>query len=432
MNQSSPQWISCISLLYGLLSAIAASPANAEVPLTRADVESLQNYVEVLPTAGGSRPARLTERFSSGEMIRTADAARIDLRFNDGSLTRVGEHTVFQFFEDTRKLSLSEGTALFLIPSGRGTSTIAVPGVNVETQGASLIVRHVPVNDDGSSLDSFSNDESTSEIPGRTVVMALMETPDGALEVSLANGSRAALEPGQMAVINQAQLYLFEFDLALFCETSSLMRDLYAGSSPLNRRRQSTELTCQEALQQLATQDNFVGEYFLNPGFLNPETVSATENNWLVPVATLEEPPSTPSADDPALDPGPPALEGQSPEDLPELTPPEEDLASPEETLAPGDTGTPSPDSLPPGLINPPTPENPVPDPQPPVQPQPPVELQPTVEPQPPVQPQSPVEPQLPVEPQPPAEPQPPVNSPTPMPSQPPPAAGNPQPPAAP
>ncbi|NER84040.1 MAG: FecR domain-containing protein, partial [Leptolyngbya sp. SIO1D8] len=120
MNQSRLRWGGFASFLYVLVSAFMPHAASAEVPLTRASVEAIQNYVELLPQSGRTRQARLADWLGLGDAIRTANAAQVDLRFNDGSLARIGEQATFQFIANTRTFRLSNGTALFLIPPGQG------------------------------------------------------------------------------------------------------------------------------------------------------------------------------------------------------------------------------------------------------------------------------------------------------------------------
>ena len=102
--------VSAVCLLGSLL---VARDGSAQVPLIRADVETLYNRVEYLPEAGTARPATLSDWLDLGDAIRTAAASRADLRFNDGSLARVGERATFWFVPNTRTFRLSNGTALF-------------------------------------------------------------------------------------------------------------------------------------------------------------------------------------------------------------------------------------------------------------------------------------------------------------------------------
>jgi hypothetical protein len=205
----------------GVVSALAttllATPARASVPLTRANVEAILNRVELVQRGRSARPARTTDFMSVGDALRTAAASRAELRFNDGSLARVGERATFQFVPNTRNFRLSDGTLLLLIPPNRGRSVIETPSAVTGIQGSAVVVRHIQERD-------------------LTVVMALTNNPDGPMAVTIldcAEGGVAdncateyALYAGQMALIQHGRVQVLDFDLHTFYETSPLIEGL--------------------------------------------------------------------------------------------------------------------------------------------------------------------------------------------------------------
>ncbi|MBE7383330.1 MAG: FecR domain-containing protein [Leptolyngbya sp. SIO1E4] len=389
------RWVGLASLLYAWMSALAPTPANAQVPLTRANVEFLQNYVELLPGDGGARPARLTDWLSLDDTIRTASSARADLRFNDGSLARIGEQATFRFIPNTRTFRLSNGTALFLVPPGQGNSIIETPNAITDIQGTALVVRYSPMVDDG--IDNpFLAEQRGGEAQGRTVVMVLTDNADDPVKVSLLDGRAADLSAGQMAVIDRDEFYVFEFDLALFYETSALVDGLFLDDPNYLGPGQPTDPIRQGTLEGLVNQRNFVGEYFLNPNFVSSEGSStATDNNWLVPVPASGNTTSTPESN---VNPEPNTAVTPSgsatPEATSDLVPAEAEALPASEVAVPGGASTVNSNILPPGLIQPPlnpptvttiTPEAPsVPvtgeAPAPPVDNPPPAEAEPPVD----------------------------------------------------
>ena len=86
-------------------------PADAQSALTWARVELTRNQVQLF-TNGQSRRARVSDVLGIGDALTTARRARAELRFNDGSLARIGESAVFQFTPNTRNFRLSNGTVL--------------------------------------------------------------------------------------------------------------------------------------------------------------------------------------------------------------------------------------------------------------------------------------------------------------------------------
>jgi len=322
-----------------LANFLVPAEVNAQVPLLRADVEAIQNRVELLPKEGSTRLARLSDWLSLGDAVRTAEASRVDLRFNDGSLARVGERATFWFVPNTRNFRLSNGTALFLIPPNQGPSTIETPNAVTGIQGTALIVRHIP----GANVSSGSNPITTvsgqSASLGRTVVMVLTNNPAGPVEVSLPDGRGVDLMAGEMAIINHGELLVFEFDLELFYETSPLVEDLHLDNPNYPDTGLPTDPVRQETLDGLFQQQNFEGEHLLNPAFLNSESGFTEEASIFYEPATREiaTPDSpyvqnSPSSDQSTLDNAPVGL----------------DIAIPS-----GSEVLENANSLPPGLLNP-------------------------------------------------------------------------------
>lgn len=284
-------------LAWGLFGSVAATLVRADVPLTRANVESLHRQVEILPRGRAARPARLSDRLGIGDALRTSTGARAELRFNDGSLARIGERATFRFVPNTRNFRLSNGTVLFLVPPGRGSTTIQTPSAVTGIQGTALIVRHVPFAQGNTSVsmidrlskeqvsDSSANDSEVSdgswneEHPGRTIVMVLT---DSQVQVTAANGTRTTLEAGQMAVIEPDSINVVGFDLPLFYSTSPLLEGLQLGDPDFVGTGLPTDPVYQEVMAGLEVQDKFISGYLLNPEVLNGDAQIASSEEWFV------------------------------------------------------------------------------------------------------------------------------------------------------
>ncbi|MDB9525154.1 FecR family protein [Oscillatoria sp. CS-180] len=341
-----------VGLVYWVLSAIAAPASRAETVLTRADVESFQNRVEILLRGGPTRPVRLSDRLGTGDAVRTDTASQVDLRFNDGSFARVGELATFWFIPNTRDFRLSNGTVLFLVPPGNGSSTIETPNVVVGIQGTAIVVRHFPSPDENLSEQTDPLANLTGDT-GRTAVMVLTDSPGGPAEIKLQDGRSVNVSSGEVAIVDNGNLYLFEFDLGLFYETSPLLEGLfledanYLDSSP-------TAPVRQEMVEGLENQQDFAGDYFLNPSFLSPDTDISTGSGWLFPInpASPVDESATESTENLDDDAGISAPHEGTADLEGELSPPETiDMPSIDNPPAPTD-GTDG-DVLPPGVITP-------------------------------------------------------------------------------
>lgn len=282
------QNIGIAGVVWSLLGAIAPAIANAEVPLIRADVESLQNRVEVILQGGSARPATLSDWLGLGDALRTSNASRAELRFNDGSLARVGERATFRFVPDTRSFRLSNGTVLLLIPPGNGPSMIHTPSAVTGVQGTALVVRHIPFTESESAelADSpLATAQHTGEYPGRTIVMVLTNNPQGPAEVTTADGQTEALTAGYMAVIEGNTIEVLEFDLSLFYQTSPLVQGLGLDDTNFKGSGEPTDPVRQETLDGLAAQGEFAGDYLLNPQVLTADSQLAPTASWFVATA---------------------------------------------------------------------------------------------------------------------------------------------------
>ena len=260
----------CLSRLAGMaafLSTLWFAPVvRADVLLNRADIESLLNRVELLPNGRSARPARLSDFLGLGDTLRTAAASRAELRFNDGSLARMGELATFRFVPNTRNFQLSNGTVLLLIPPGQGRSTIHTPNAITGIQGSAVVCRYI-------------------EETNTTVVMALTDNPSGPIMITNLDGTQGyGLESGQMALVQDGLIQVLEFDIRLFYESSTLIKGLGLDSSdfsgeqgdPLNAVREET-LAVLENAEVIET------ETFINPSALSVSgNGQPTEQSWFL------------------------------------------------------------------------------------------------------------------------------------------------------
>ncbi|MBE9140857.1 FecR domain-containing protein [Nodosilinea sp. LEGE 07088] len=191
-----------------MVSGIAiAAPAVAGVPLAPATVRTSTNQVNLVSTQG-ARPAALAECFGPGDTLSTAALANAEVLFNDGSLARLGEQANLRFWPQTRKLHLSQGTAVLFVPPGQGRTTIQTPNATVGLNSSGVVVRHVPSRN-------------------LTLVMALANSTTGPVSITTgAPGQEFALYAGQMTLINGVTSQIVEFDLLEFYQTSNLIANL--------------------------------------------------------------------------------------------------------------------------------------------------------------------------------------------------------------
>ncbi len=391
-----------LTLLFAIAlwsASLVAAPgkAAANVVLTRAVVQQLRNIVQLIPTGRSARPARVADNMAAGDALSTSRASFAELRFNDGSLARLGEQVIFRFVPDTRTFRLSNGTVLLLVPPGQGRTQIRTPNATAGIRGSALFVRYIP----GTNT---------------TLVGALT---DSGIEVFNDNESQQQeLQAGQLAVIVEDQIQeIYEFDLNTFYETSELVQGL--NLTQLEDESESSDQALNsvraETVAAIAAQSDFdEAEVVDNPNFIRLDSVSTTLPRPGTPSRQNSNPGVSPPSSGQAIppvtnvldageiqanptdpdDPDEQPVDPESPIDSPELptdpTPPVDPPEPPTDPTPPVDPPGPPPDPTPP--VDPP---GPPPDPTPPIEP--PIE---TPEPGPPIDPPGP-----PAEPGPPVEP---------------------------
>jgi FecR protein len=247
---------------WGVIAVPLPSWANPITPLTRAEIQNLRNVVQLVPRIRvNKRPARKTDAILPGDGLSTGRASLADLRFNDGSLARVGEQAVFQFLPKTRNFTLSNGTVLLLIPQGRGQTRIQTPSAAAAIRGSALFVRY---------------DQSTDT----TIVGALTNS---GIEVFNKNSSQnQVVQAGQLMVIVKGQFRgLYDFDLKTFYETSSLVEGLNLTNKNSTSTPDPTIASVQaEIAAALTAQSSITGAGVIdNPSFLQLTTNSANSSS---------------------------------------------------------------------------------------------------------------------------------------------------------
>ena len=127
-----------ITLLATALLLLTVALAGAAVPFTRATVTRTQNKVAYGQIAGGkgkTQPANQGDIVGTSNYLLTESESRAELQYDDGSVVRIGQNTVFSFEADTRTLNLKEGTFTFFVPRGQGAGTIKTASLTAAITG---------------------------------------------------------------------------------------------------------------------------------------------------------------------------------------------------------------------------------------------------------------------------------------------------------
>ena len=120
------------------LSSLAIVAAHAATPFTQATVTRLQNRVSFGEIKGDQsvlRPAAPQDVVRAMNFLQSETDSRAELRYEDGSLVRIGQNTIFSFEANTRTLTLTKGSFIFYVPKGSGGGVIKTPSLTAAITG---------------------------------------------------------------------------------------------------------------------------------------------------------------------------------------------------------------------------------------------------------------------------------------------------------
>ncbi|WP_017324036.1 FecR domain-containing protein [Synechococcus sp. PCC 7336] len=131
------------SLAIATLLSTLAIPARADnpLPLTEATVDRVVNAVTVELQRQPIRPAKVSDLLVPEDKLATAAQALAQMIFNDASLIRVGQNSLFQFVPAERQLQLNDGEMVVVTPVGAGGATVVTPSAVAAVQGSLIALK---------------------------------------------------------------------------------------------------------------------------------------------------------------------------------------------------------------------------------------------------------------------------------------------------
>lgn len=176
---------------------VAASTAHAALPFNAATVTKLENrvnYGEVKRGQSQTRRAAVADVIRSNNFLMTETDARAELQYEDGSIVRVGQNTVFSFEADSRTLSLQKGSFIFFVPRGAGGGTIKTPSLTAAITGT--------VGKVSSRVISIIEGEITLIPSGRKVPAGYFARRNADGSITIAKFDPATAQDGQLMAFN--------------------------------------------------------------------------------------------------------------------------------------------------------------------------------------------------------------------------------------
>ena len=152
-------------------------PAAADT-LRNANVTVAINEVQVYPGSGSARSAVVGEKISMPSSVQTGRQSRAELTFNDNTLTRLGQNSVFSFREGGRNVELKQGSVLLQVPKNAGGATIRTATVTAAITGTTTMLEYSPgawvklITLEGTMKLSINGSKNSVLVPaGKMIIM---------------------------------------------------------------------------------------------------------------------------------------------------------------------------------------------------------------------------------------------------------------------
>src|ERR1700757_890616 len=128
-----------------VLAALAAfgtvgSHTTQAASSQEAQVTRIIKDVNVLGANKAARPAVLNDHIGPGTGVRTGADSRAELTFNDLSITRLGENTVFSFNGAARTVQLGSGAVLVEAPPNSPAVHVNTPAFSAGISGGTGMI----------------------------------------------------------------------------------------------------------------------------------------------------------------------------------------------------------------------------------------------------------------------------------------------------
>jgi hypothetical protein len=106
--------------------------------LKEATVTQVVQDVKLLPSNAAARAAAVNDNVRQGTAVRTGDQSRSELTFQDKTMTRLGERTIFSVGEG-RTIDLGSGQFLLYVPKKAGGANVKMGPVSAAITGTTVL-----------------------------------------------------------------------------------------------------------------------------------------------------------------------------------------------------------------------------------------------------------------------------------------------------
>ena len=106
---------------------------------SQARVTQVVQDVKVVPSGAAARPAALNDTVHQGSAVQTGTQSRSELTFQDQTITRLGEKTIFTVGQGARTIELGSGQFLLYVPKKAGGAKVKMGSVTAGITGTTVL-----------------------------------------------------------------------------------------------------------------------------------------------------------------------------------------------------------------------------------------------------------------------------------------------------
>jgi FecR-like protein len=107
-------------------------------------VTQIVQDVKVVPSGAAARPATVNETVHQGSAVQTGTQSRSELTFQDQTITRLGENTIFTVGQGARTVELGSGQFLLYVPKKAGGAKVKMGSVTAAITGTTVMGQVYP------------------------------------------------------------------------------------------------------------------------------------------------------------------------------------------------------------------------------------------------------------------------------------------------
>jgi FecR protein len=106
---------------------------------SQARVTQVVQDVKVVPSGASARAAAMNETVHQGSAVQTGTQSRSELTFQDQTITRLGENTIFTVGQGARTVELGSGQFLLYVPKKAGGAKVKMGSVTAAITGTTVM-----------------------------------------------------------------------------------------------------------------------------------------------------------------------------------------------------------------------------------------------------------------------------------------------------